>query len=80
MTRVTLRRLIGRQSDARALVDTIVEALGAPVAVEDAEGRLLHGEASTNGASRYPSCTTAQASGGCRRRIAQPPLPRCSAI
>ena len=54
MTRVTLRQIIGRQSDARALVETIVEALGTPVAVEDAEGRLLHGEASANGASRYP--------------------------
>ena len=28
MTRVTLRQIIGRQSDARALVDTIVEARG----------------------------------------------------
>ena len=54
MTRVTLRQIIGRQSDARTLVDTIVEALGTPVAVEDAEGRLLHGEASSNGALRYP--------------------------
>jgi serine phosphatase RsbU (regulator of sigma subunit) len=54
MTRVTLRQMIGRQSDARALVDTIVEALGTPVAVEDVEGRLLHGEASSNGALRYP--------------------------
>ena len=54
MTRVTLRQIIGRQSDARALVETIVEALASPVAVEDTEGRLLHGKASANGASRYP--------------------------
>src|SRR5262245_40769665 len=54
MTRVALRQIIGRQSDARALVEAIEQALGAPVAVEDSEGRLLHGQPLTNGASRYP--------------------------
>ena len=46
MARVALRQIIGRQPDARALVDADRRALGAPVAVEDADGRLLHGEAS----------------------------------
>ena len=54
MTRVALRQIIGRQSDARVLMEAIVDALGTPVAVEDAEGRLLHGEAATNGAQRFP--------------------------
>ncbi len=45
MSRVALRQLIGRQPEARALVSAIAAALGAPVAIEDAEGRLLHGEA-----------------------------------
>src|SRR5262245_56432035 len=54
MTRVALRQIIGRQSDARALIEAIVEALGTPVAVEDAEGRLLHGDPATNGARRFP--------------------------
>ena len=39
-----LRRIIGRQPEAHALVSAIVEALGAAVSIEDAEGRLLHGE------------------------------------
>ncbi len=39
-----LRRIIGRQPEAHALVTAIVEALGAAVAIEDSEGRLLHSE------------------------------------
>jgi len=54
MTHIALRQIIGRRSDARTLVDTIVDALGSPVAVEDTEGRLLHGQAASNGASRFP--------------------------
>ena len=56
MTRVAvsqpgLRRLVGRTPDAHALVSSLVEALGEPVAIEDAVGRLLHGEPVT-GAER----------------------------
>ena len=54
MTHIALRQIISRRSDARALVDTIVDALGSPVAVEDTEGRLLHGQAASNGAARFP--------------------------
>lgn len=39
-----LRRIIGRQPEAHALVTAVVEALGAAVAIEDSDGRLLHGE------------------------------------
>jgi serine phosphatase RsbU (regulator of sigma subunit) len=50
-----LRRLIARQPDTRALVSSIAQALGSPVAVEDFDGRLLFGEASTDAvASRFP--------------------------
>ena len=38
-----LRRIVGRQPGAQALVAAVVDALGEPVAIEDAEGRLLHG-------------------------------------
>ena len=38
-----LRRIIGRQPEAHALVAAIVEALDARVSIEDMEGRLLHG-------------------------------------
>jgi serine phosphatase RsbU (regulator of sigma subunit) len=44
-----LRRIVGRQPEAHALVAAIVEALGEPVAIEDAEGRLLHGEPAGGG-------------------------------
>ena len=39
-----LRRIIGRQPEAHALVTAFVEALGATLTIEDADGRLLHGE------------------------------------
>ena len=44
-----------RRIGARARVlTTVAEALGTPVAVEDADGRLLHGEASLEGALAFP--------------------------
>jgi serine phosphatase RsbU (regulator of sigma subunit) len=54
MIRVALRQVIGKQSDARALVDAIATALGTPVTVRDADGRLLHGDDAVNGAQRFP--------------------------
>jgi serine phosphatase RsbU (regulator of sigma subunit) len=55
MSRVALRQLIGRQPDARALVSAIADAVGSPVAIEDVDGRLLHGQASPDGgAVRFP--------------------------
>ena len=54
MSRAALRQLIGRQADTRALVSTIADALGSPVAIEDAEGRLLHGAVADPAQSRYP--------------------------
>jgi serine phosphatase RsbU (regulator of sigma subunit)/putative methionine-R-sulfoxide reductase with GAF domain len=55
MARAVLRHLIGRQHDARALVATIADALGSPLAIEDAEGRLLHGELPADTATaRFP--------------------------
>ena len=50
-----LRQLIGRQPDARALVSAIAEALGSPVAIEDLDGRLLHGQPSQDAVPiRFP--------------------------
>lgn len=49
-----LRRLMTRQADARALVSSIAEALGSPVAIEDLDGRLLHGPAPTGEPARFP--------------------------
>ena len=55
MSRAALRQLIGRQADARALVSTIAEALGSSVAIEDLDGRLLHGDAApSQPAARFP--------------------------
>lgn len=44
LSRAGLRQIIGRQPEAQALVSAFVEALDATVSIEDAEGRLLHGE------------------------------------
>ena len=70
-----LKQLIGRQRDARALVDASAVALGAPVTIEDAEGTLLHGERH-GGDRRRRACRSrieAQRSAGCpgRRRRAR---------
>lgn len=54
MSRVGLKQVLGRSSDARALVDALAEALGATVAVEDAEGRLLLGERAGGQTARVP--------------------------
>ncbi|MCC7035049.1 MAG: SpoIIE family protein phosphatase [Acidobacteria bacterium] len=54
MSRVGLKQLLGRSSEARALVDTLAQALGTAVVVEDAEGRLLHGERAGDEAARVP--------------------------
>ncbi len=53
-----LRRIIGRQPEAHALVTAFVEALGATVAIEDADGRRLHGEGEPlPGGERFAVCS-----------------------
>lgn len=42
-----LRQLIGREGAPRALVSSIVEAIGSPVSIEDADGSLLYGAGAT---------------------------------
>lgn len=44
MARIALRDVIGRQPETKALVSAIAAALGSPVTVEDAAGRVLHGD------------------------------------
>src|SRR4029078_7910150 len=50
-TRVPLRRLLQRQEGAEAVLTAVSAALGGPVAVEDADGRIVHGPAG-DGAAR----------------------------
>ena len=52
-SRVPLRRLLHRQEGAEALLTAVSEALGGPVAVEDADGRIVYGPAG-DGAARVP--------------------------
>lgn len=54
MSRVGLKQVLGRSPEARALVDALAEALGAAVAVEDTEGRLLHGARTGEHPVRFP--------------------------
>ena len=50
-----LRRIIGRQPEAHALVAAFLESLGATVAIEDIDGHLLHGDSDVvPGAERFP--------------------------
>lgn len=49
MSPFALRHLFGRHQDARALVAAVAEAVGSSVTIEDAEGRVLHGELPANG-------------------------------
>ena len=53
MSRVGLKQVIGRSAEARALVDALSAALGSAVAIEDGEGRLLHGERSESHTQRH---------------------------
>ena len=48
-SRAGLRRIVGRTPEAQALVAAVIEALGGLLAIEDADGRLLHGEPSAPG-------------------------------
>jgi serine phosphatase RsbU (regulator of sigma subunit) len=54
MSHASLRQLIARQPDARALVSHVAAALDSVVTIEDAEGRLLHGTAALDGIERFP--------------------------
>ena len=52
-------------------VAALAAVLGAPVAVEDADGRLLHGDAAAAGTPRFPVTSVAPASDGSRATVRQ---------
>jgi putative methionine-R-sulfoxide reductase with GAF domain len=54
MSRVALRRVLAPGTPALALIATMAEAIGAPVVVEDMEGRVLHGESGAAASARVP--------------------------
>ena len=54
MSRVGLKQLFARSAEARALVDAVTASLGGPLAVEDGEGRHLHGTPVNGEATRFP--------------------------
>jgi sigma-B regulation protein RsbU (phosphoserine phosphatase) len=55
MARISLRSVLGRQQDARAVVSAIAAALGARLHVHDLDGRVLHGEGvEAEGQDRFP--------------------------
>ncbi len=55
VSRSAFRQVVGRQPETRALVSAIADALGSPVAIEDLDGKLLHGVIDGVGPSlRYP--------------------------
>jgi serine phosphatase RsbU (regulator of sigma subunit) len=54
MTQLALKHLIGPRRDANAIIAEIAEAAGAPITIEDTEGRLLYGDAALRAGDRYP--------------------------
>lgn len=54
MSRIGLKQVLGRSAETRALVDAIAAALGTAVTIEDAEGRLVHGERGDQAVERFP--------------------------
>ncbi|MGD9905815.1 MAG: PP2C family protein-serine/threonine phosphatase [Vicinamibacterales bacterium] len=53
MSRGGLKQLLARSAEARALIDAAAARWGGPLAVEDADGRLLHGTPSDGPARRF---------------------------
>jgi serine phosphatase RsbU (regulator of sigma subunit) len=54
MSRPVLRHVLGRTDGAGPLVTALSRALGVTVAVQDANGRLLHGDAPGGDHARFP--------------------------
>jgi serine phosphatase RsbU (regulator of sigma subunit) len=57
MSHLHLRQILGRQSEAHALLAALATTLGGSVTVEDANGRVLHGAGAAAGALRVPVMT-----------------------
>ena len=53
LSQAGLRRIIGRQPEAHALVSAFVDALDAQVSIEDVDGRLLHGTILPSSGERF---------------------------
>lgn len=54
MSRAALRHIVAPRREAATVIAALADALGAPLTVQDAEGRLLHGTADVAGAVRFP--------------------------
>jgi len=54
MSRISLQNLIGRKKDASSAIANLLDAIGAPASIEDAEGRLLLGDLIENPEAKYP--------------------------
>jgi sigma-B regulation protein RsbU (phosphoserine phosphatase) len=63
MSKVALRSLIGPKQDAAPMLAALVQALGTPVRIEDAEGRLLADAPVVDSGQRYPVALDGQTLG-----------------
>jgi signal transduction histidine kinase len=54
MAQINLKTLLGKNKEATAVITNLIAAIGIPIVIEDAEGRLLLGEANTNSRAKYP--------------------------
>lgn len=54
MARITLQSLIGRKKDAALVITNLINAMGTNICIEDADGRLLLGDAVENPIAKFP--------------------------
>ncbi|MDZ7344320.1 MAG: GAF domain-containing protein, partial [candidate division KSB1 bacterium] len=54
MAHTNLKSLLGKNKEATAVITNLIAAIGAPLVIEDAEGRLLLGKANANSEKKYP--------------------------
>jgi adenylate cyclase len=54
VSQLTLKKLIFRKKDARVMVDHLIQAVGSPITILDAEGQFLLGDDHQTSGGRYP--------------------------
>jgi signal transduction histidine kinase len=54
MAHINLKTLLGKNKEATTVITNLLTAMGTSIGIEDAEGRLLLGEANANSKAKYP--------------------------
>jgi adenylate cyclase len=54
MARIRFKRLVGRKKEVSSIIDNLIDAMGTPIGITDADGRLLLGDIDENLPGKYP--------------------------